>query len=51
DQTGIYIHLNTSQTFEVRGSKQVSVLANDEKCAYTLGIATTPNGPVPLEQV
>jgi hypothetical protein len=51
DQTGIYIRPNTSQTFEVRGSKQVSVSGNDEKRAYTLGIATTPDGPVLLEQV
>jgi hypothetical protein len=41
DQTGVYIRPNASQTFEVRGSKQVSVSGNDEKRAYTLGIATT----------
>ncbi|KAJ7327646.1 hypothetical protein DFH08DRAFT_968052 [Mycena albidolilacea] len=51
DQTGVYIRPNSSQTFEVRGSKQVLVLGNGKKRAYTLGIATTPEGPLPLEQV
>ncbi|KAF7372598.1 DDE superfamily protein [Mycena venus] len=52
DQTGVYIRPNANQTFEVRGSKQVSVAGNDEKRAYTLGVPTKPDGtPLGLEQV
>lgn len=52
DQTGVYIRPNQSQTFEERGSKQVSVVGNDEKRAYTLGVASTADGTLlPLEQV
>lgn len=52
DQTGNYLLPNNSQTFEQRGAKQVSVIAKDEKHAYTLGIATAANGTIlPLEQV
>ncbi|CAK5261843.1 unnamed protein product [Mycena citricolor] len=52
DQTGMYLLPNNSQTFEQRGSKQVSVVAKDEKRAYTLGIATAADGSIlPLEQV
>lgn len=52
DQTGVYIRPNHSQTFEVRGSKQVSVTGNDEKRAYTLGVASAANGTLlPLEQI
>ncbi|KAJ7905213.1 hypothetical protein B0H13DRAFT_1881222 [Mycena leptocephala] len=52
NQTGVYIRPNHSQTFEVHGSKQVSVTGNDEKCAYTMGVASTAGGTLlPLEQV
>ncbi|KAJ6554851.1 hypothetical protein B0H19DRAFT_1294878, partial [Mycena capillaripes] len=52
DQTGVYIHPNSSQTFELRGSKQVSTSGNDEKRAYTLGVASDMSGGLlPLEQV
>ncbi|CAK5275046.1 unnamed protein product [Mycena citricolor] len=52
DQTGMYLLPNNSQTFEQRGAKQVSVVAKDEKRAYTLGIATACDGSIlPLEQV
>ncbi|KAF7333374.1 DDE superfamily protein [Mycena venus] len=52
DQTGVYIRPNANQTFEVRGSKQVSVAGNDEKRTYTLGVPTKPDGtPLGLEQV
>ncbi|KAJ7743728.1 hypothetical protein DFH07DRAFT_777341 [Mycena maculata] len=52
DQTGVYIRANASQTFEVRGSKQISVAGNDEKRAYTLGVASAADGTLlPLEQI
>ncbi|KAK6997237.1 hypothetical protein R3P38DRAFT_3624476 [Favolaschia claudopus] len=51
DQAGNYLLPNSSQTFETRGAKQVAVVAKDEKRAYTLGIATSMVGPLPLEQV
>jgi hypothetical protein len=52
DQTGNYLLPNGSQTFEQRGAKQVSVVAKDEKRAYTLGIATSLIGrPLVIEQV
>ncbi|KAJ7939155.1 hypothetical protein B0H13DRAFT_1587256 [Mycena leptocephala] len=48
----IYIRANCSQTFEVRGSRQVSTPGIDEKRAYTLGIASSGDGTLlPLEQV
>ncbi|KAJ7306766.1 hypothetical protein DFH08DRAFT_975809 [Mycena albidolilacea] len=52
DQTGNYVLPNGSQTFEQRGAKQVSVVAKDEKRAYTLGIATSLIGRLlVIEQV
>ncbi|KAJ6513471.1 hypothetical protein C8R45DRAFT_1050224 [Mycena sanguinolenta] len=52
DQTGNYILPNGSQTFEVRGAKQVSVAGKDEKRAYTIGMATCADGkPLPTEQI
>ncbi|KAJ6493122.1 hypothetical protein C8R45DRAFT_1095639 [Mycena sanguinolenta] len=52
DQTGNYILPNGSQTFEVRGAKQVSVAGKDEKRAYTIGMATCADSkPLPTEQI
>ncbi|KAJ7178437.1 hypothetical protein C8R43DRAFT_942122 [Mycena crocata] len=52
DQTGNYLLPNHSQTFEQRGAKQVSVVAKDEKRAYTVGMATNSFGNImPIEQV
>ncbi|KAJ7096802.1 hypothetical protein C8R44DRAFT_579380, partial [Mycena epipterygia] len=49
DQTGIYIRPNQSQMFEEHGSKQVG---NDEKRAYTLGVASAADGTfLPLKQI
>jgi hypothetical protein len=52
DQTGNYIRPPQGKTFAPRGSKQVEILGQDEKRAYTLGIATTLDGTMgALEQI
>lgn len=39
-------------TFAEQGSRQVDIVAKDEKCAYTLLVASTPEGTfLPFQQV
>jgi hypothetical protein len=50
DQMGIYILPNGNSTLHDRGANQVDTAAKDEKRAYTLLVASTPNGDFLLFQ-
>lgn len=52
DQTGILYLPGYQFTYEVKGSDQVSVIGKDEKCGYTLCVATAADGTIlPFQQV
>ncbi|KAG2092673.1 uncharacterized protein F5147DRAFT_748008 [Suillus discolor] len=52
DQIGNYILPSSGTTFAERGSEQVDIVAKDEKRAYTLLVASTPEGTfLPFQQV
>jgi hypothetical protein len=52
DQIGVYILPNSGYTFEKRGSDQVNIVANGEKRAYTLLVASSADGDfLPFQQV
>jgi hypothetical protein len=52
DQIGVYILPSNGTTFEKCGSKQVNILAKDEKRAYTLLVASSADGDfLPFQQV
>ena len=52
DQIGVYILPNSGTTFEKRGAEQVDIVAKDEKCAYTLLVASSVDGDfLPFQQV
>lgn len=52
DQIGNYILPNNSSTFHDRGAEQVDIAAKDEKRAYTLTVASTPDGDfLPWQQI
>ncbi|KAG1758482.1 hypothetical protein EDD22DRAFT_981399 [Suillus occidentalis] len=51
DQIGVYILPSSGTTFAEHGSKQVDIVAKDEKRAYTLLVASTPEGTfLPFQQ-
>lgn len=50
DQMGVYILPNGNSTFHDWGANQVDIVAKDEKHAYTLLVASTPNGDFLLFQ-
>ena len=50
DQIGSYILPSSGTTFTERGSRQVNIVAKDEKRAYTLLVASTPEGTFLLFQ-
>ncbi|KAJ3791995.1 hypothetical protein GGU11DRAFT_819129 [Lentinula aff. detonsa] len=43
DQTGIGLMMTRNKTYEAKGSRQVDIHATDEKRAYTLCVASTPD--------
>lgn len=52
DQMGNYVLPRSSCTFHEKGMKQVEVVAKDEKRAYTLLVASTPEGTfLPFQQI
>ena len=52
DQIGNYILPNNSSTFHTRGAEQVDIATKDEKRAYTLTVASTPDGNIlPWQQI
>ncbi|KAF8547191.1 hypothetical protein OG21DRAFT_1527322 [Imleria badia] len=52
DQIGNYVLPSSWTTFAERGSRQVDIIAKDEKCAYTLLVASMPEGTfLPFQQV
>jgi hypothetical protein len=52
DQVGNYILPSSGMTFAEHGLKQVDIIAKDEKWAYTLLVASTPEGTfLPFQQV
>jgi hypothetical protein len=52
DQVGITLLLGNNTTYNVIGQKQIDIVAQDEKCAYSLCVASTPNGNLlPFQQV
>ncbi|KAJ3493456.1 hypothetical protein NLJ89_g11016 [Agrocybe chaxingu] len=52
DQMGMYVLPCNSRTFHDKGAKQVDAVAKDEKCAYTVLVASTPTGEIlPFQQV
>jgi hypothetical protein len=52
DQIGNYILPSSGTTFAEHGLKQVDIVAKDEKRAYTLLVASTPEGTfLPFQQV
>ncbi|KAJ2936155.1 hypothetical protein H1R20_g939, partial [Candolleomyces eurysporus] len=52
DQTGVIILMSKKRTYEQKGARQVSILHQDEKRAYTLCVASTPAGDIlPFQQV
>ncbi|KAF8421125.1 hypothetical protein L210DRAFT_3424578, partial [Boletus edulis BED1] len=52
DQIGNYVLPSSGTTFAERGSRQVDIVAKDEKRAYTLLVASTPEGTfLPFQQV
>ncbi|KAG1802170.1 uncharacterized protein HD556DRAFT_1304341 [Suillus plorans] len=52
DQVGCYLLPNSSTTFHECGSKQVDIVAKDEKRAYSLLVASTADGDfLPFQQV
>ncbi|KIK78047.1 hypothetical protein PAXRUDRAFT_17101 [Paxillus rubicundulus Ve08.2h10] len=51
DQIGSYILPSSGTTFAERGSRQVDIVAKDEKRAFTLLVASTPDGTfLPFQQ-
>ena len=46
DQIGNYILPNNSSTFHTQGAEQVDIATKDEKRAYTLTVASTPDGNI-----
>ncbi|TDL14855.1 hypothetical protein BD410DRAFT_845671 [Rickenella mellea] len=44
DQTQVVYHLGGGKTFEVQGAKQVAVVGEEEKCAFTLVAAVSGAG-------
>ncbi|KIK73435.1 hypothetical protein PAXRUDRAFT_178440, partial [Paxillus rubicundulus Ve08.2h10] len=52
DQIGTYILPSNGSTWAEHGSHQVDIVAKDEKCAFTLLVASTPDGTfLPFQQV
>lgn len=52
DQIGNHILPSSGRTFHDRGAEQVDIVAKDEKCAYTLLVASTADGDfLPFQQV
>lgn len=52
DQIGVYILLSSGPTFAEHGLQQVEIVAKNEKWAYTLLVASTPEGTfLPFQQV
>ncbi|KAG1852584.1 hypothetical protein C8R48DRAFT_749777 [Suillus tomentosus] len=52
NQIGNYILPSSGTTFAERGSEQVDIVAKDEKRAYTLLVASAPEGTfLPFQQV
>ncbi|TFY75668.1 hypothetical protein EWM64_g8344, partial [Hericium alpestre] len=51
DQTGVIVASTDSRTFEVEGSKQVSVVNKEEKRAWTAVVAVSANGDVLPTQI
>jgi hypothetical protein len=52
DQIGVYILPSNGTTFEQHRSEQVDILVKDEKCAYTLLVASSVDGDfLPFQQV
>jgi hypothetical protein len=52
DQTGVYVIPSTDTTYEKKGSKQVNVIAKDDRRAYTLVVSSSCNGDLlPFQQV
>lgn len=52
DQIGNYVLPSSGTTFAEHGSRQVDIIAKDEKRAYTLLVASTPEGTfLPFQQV
>jgi hypothetical protein len=46
DQQGMYVLPNCSTTWETVGTKQIDVIAKDEKRAYTILVGSTPTGDI-----
>lgn len=52
DQTGVYLVLRNNITYNDKGAKQVNIALKDEKCAYTLVVASSCTGNIlPFQQV
>lgn len=52
DQIGVYYLPNSALTYNERGAKQVDIVSKDDKRAYTLCVASTPDGDfLPFQQV
>ncbi|PBK77851.1 hypothetical protein ARMSODRAFT_1010486 [Armillaria solidipes] len=52
DQIGVWVLPNNSYTFHEKGSRQVDVVAKDEKCCYMALTASTASGAfLPFQQV
>lgn len=52
DQCGVYVLPHSSTTYHDRGARQVNIVAKDEKCTYTMCVASTTAGDfLPLQQV
>ncbi|KAH7904029.1 hypothetical protein BJ138DRAFT_971642, partial [Hygrophoropsis aurantiaca] len=52
DQLGNYLMAGNDVMYNTKGARQVDVAAKDEKRAYTLCVASTPNGNLlPFQQV
>ncbi|KAF7793930.1 hypothetical protein EIP86_005052 [Pleurotus ostreatoroseus] len=52
DQQGNYLMPHNDTTYHERGSRQVDITAKDEKRAYTVCVASTPDGNLlPFQQV
>jgi hypothetical protein len=52
DQIGNHILPSNGCTFNDRGAEQVDIVAKDEKCAFTLLVASTADGDfLPFQQV
>ncbi|TFY54269.1 hypothetical protein EVG20_g9774 [Dentipellis fragilis] len=49
---GKHVLTGNSSTYHEHGAKQVDIVTKDEKCAYTLLVASTPSGSIlPFQQV